>query len=169
MLLASFFESAAGCGDGTPIVLMHPRGPCQDGGSYRGRGVLPPVHRSRSRFPVSEVLPVYSTAKLLPNIYCAFDPAGSPLFCTWLPCFLRPSVYSVLRVRDPGSPLSIRPAMLAAQRVLGIVYRRPPHPPLPSSCVLSAPDVPDLGILCDIRPAMFAAQRGPGTAGLRQM
>jgi hypothetical protein len=58
--------------------------------------------------------------------------------------------YSAPAVRGLGILCSIRPAILAAQKVVKVArivyWRLPPLAPL-SSCICSAPDVPDLGIL----------------------
>jgi hypothetical protein len=205
-------ESASGRGDGTLVALMLPLG---DGpGGKRARGSSAAILSFTFAASLSARFCVYTLPQnVLCVIYCAFDPATSPLFCTWLSRFLRASGYSAHRVRGPGSPLSIRrattvggrmrfgdadilaslslpvalcplrsrlllcllhwpapqpcvysalavldlgilcstkPAMLAAQKIVGIVYRRHPLPTLPSSCVYSAPDVPNLGILCSI-------------------
>lgn len=59
--------------------------------------------------------------------------------------------------------------MLAAQRKVDITFLGLLRLTLPRSCVYSAPDVPNPGILCSIRLAILAAQRVPRGAGLQDI
>lgn len=146
-LLPFFTSRAPRCSLTWPSPLLRPSG-CS---VHRVRGPGNPlsirratVVGERMRFEDGSILASLSLPLTLPLL------RHSLLLCLLHWPGPNPSVSSALAVPDLGILCDLSPAILAAQRIVsiaGIGHRRlPPLAPL-ASCICSAPDVPDLGIL----------------------